>query len=411
VADFDLPKQAIRLIEEVRELEARAAAARASIAKDLDELEQIDGSKRNEVGGRERNLDLRAEALDATERSLDEKREAADNYRKQVESEAARDKAVADALMSDSLSGFALIGDAWADYQQALAEAEAVELETKTRPAMTAAEKLRDKGRRLAEATRRAKAAEWTVALYEHHLPWITELRDQAEQAAYVEAAESAEDGKSRSVDPAARWLTKEEFAGLSEAERNQRALDRYLKSRKSPWQLGRDYERYVGYLREQAGFAVTYQGIEKGFEDLGRDVLAERDGLIEVIQCKRWAQAKTIHEKHVFQLYGTVVLARLENPDKEVSGTFTTTTELSPKARLVAKYLRIKIEERFPLSDYPRIKCNIGRRGGERIYHLPFDQQYDTTVIEPERDELYVVTVAEAEARGFRRAWRWRGK
>ena len=51
----------------------------------------------------------------------------------------------------------------------------------------------------------------------------------------------------------------------------------------------------------------------------------------------KRWAQAKTIHEKHVFQLYGTVVLARLENPGEKVSGTFTTTTKLSEKAREVA--------------------------------------------------------------------------
>lgn len=190
-----------------------------------------------------------------------------------------------------------------------------------------------------------------------------------------------------------------------------QRALDRYLKSRKSPWQLGRDYERYVGYLREQTGFVVAYQGIEEGLEDLGRDLLAERDGSIEVIQCRRWAQAKTIHEKHVFQLYGTMVLARLGNPGHEVTGTFTTTTQLSPKAREVADYPGIKIEERFPLGDYPGIKCNIARRGGERIYHLPFDQQYDTTVIESDRGEFYVSTVAEAEAQGFRRAWRWGGR
>lgn len=57
--------------------------------------------------------------------------------------------------------------------------------------------------------------------------------------------------------------------------ERNQLALDRYLRSRKNPWQLGRDYERYVGYLREQDGWNVNYQRIFRGFEDLGR-VLAE---------------------------------------------------------------------------------------------------------------------------------------
>ena len=130
------------------------------------------------------------------------------------------------------------------------------------------------------------------------------------------------------------------------------------------------------------------------------------------MIQCKRWAREKTIHEKHIFQLYGTMVLARLESPGTEVRGTFTTTTHLSAKARAVADYLEIQVEEGLRLDEYPRIKCNVGRIGqsaGERIYHLPFDQQYDATVIEPERGERYVRTVAEAEELGFRRAWRWR--
>jgi hypothetical protein len=262
----------------------------------------------------------------------------------------------------------------------------------------------------LADATRRAKAAEWTVALYEYHLPWINELLEAPELESYTEERDGDRATGGRLEDPAARFLSKEEYAALSDAERNQRALDRYLKSRKSPWQLGRDYERYVGYLREREGFAVTYHGIAKGLEDLGRDVLAERDGAIEVIQCKRWARSKTIHEKHVFQLFGTVTLARLENPGREVSGTFATTTKLSRKAREVAQHLGIKVEEGFALADYPRIKCNIGRRDEGRIYHLPFDQQYDTTVIEPERGERYAATVAEAEAEGFRRAWRWKG-
>jgi hypothetical protein len=104
------------------------------------------------------------------------------------------------------------------------------------------------------------------------------------------------------------------------------------------------------------------------------------------------------------------MILARLESPGKEVNGTFTTTTSLSPKAREVASHLGIVVEEEFPLADYPRVKCNIARRDEERIYHLPFDQQYDSTVIEPERGERYVSTVAEAEELGFRRAWRWRG-
>ena len=104
--------------------------------------------------------------------------------------------------------------------------------------------------------------------------------------------------------------------------------------------------------------------------------MLAEKDGVIEVIQCKRRALHKEIHEKHIFQLFGTMVAARIENPDKQVVATFTTTTKLSERAREFARVLGIRVDESFPLADYPHIKCNVARRTGERIYHhLLFDQ------------------------------------
>ena len=71
---------------------------------------------------------------------------------------------------------------------------------------------------------------------------------------------------------------------------------------------------------------------------------------------------------------------------------------------------LGVKLIDDCPLRRYPIIKCNVSLRDGEKIYHLPFDQQYDRTLIEY-KDECYVETVAEAEALGFRRAFRWRGR
>ena len=52
-------------------------------------------------------------------------------------------------------------------------------------------------------------------------------------------------------------------------------------------------------------------------------------------------------------------------------------------------------------------IKCNINQTTKMRIYHLPFDQQYDRTKIVPASGEFYAATTAEAEGNGFRRAWR----
>jgi Restriction endonuclease len=282
----------------------------------------------------------------------------------------------------------------------------------KAHPAPFAAAEVRSVGKEAAGVRRELKRAEWVLRLYEWHFPWLTELRDLEEERSFVVVgggdAAIGESDDGQPPDPAQHWLSEEEFRALPEVERNQRALDRYLRSPKAPWQLGRDYERYIGYLRERDGARVTYQGIFAGLEDLGRDLLAERDGLLEVIQCKRWAKHKTIHEKHVFQLFGTVVAARIEYPDRNVTGTFVTTTMLSERAHEFARQLDVKVEEGIPLGDYPRIKCNVGP-GGERIYHLPFDQQYDTTVITPERGETWVATAAEAEALGFLRAWRWR--
>jgi hypothetical protein len=351
----------------------------------------------------------RVTELEATARRSQERVEQALARLEAAASELERDRASFEAMVSHPAEGFELVASAWADYERARAQQEAAQLLLKPHSARSAAEAIQAKGKELAEARRRATLFEYIVALYERHFPWLEELRDQELESAFISEAPQGEDEENR--DPARHWLRREEWSRLSTADRNQLALDRYLRSKKSAWQLGRDYERYIGYLREREGCEVTYYGIQMRFADLGRDVLAEKDEVIEVIQCKRWAQHKTIHEPYVFQLYGTMVLAGLENPTKEVTGTFTTTTSLSDLARRVANHLGIKVEENFPLEDYPRIKCNVARGTAERIYHLPFDQQYDSVLIEPDRGEFYAATVAEAEEAGFRRAWRWRGE
>jgi hypothetical protein len=388
MTDYELPAEAEALIQRVASLEAQASSYKQTFERDLVRIRA--------------GIDAEAKRLAAEQRK--QERELA-----RLGGEIEADRQALEALIENRVRGFEFIARAWADYERARADTQAHALRSKSHPAFAAADAVRDVGRERAEGIKRAKLAEWIVELYEWHFPWLAELRDLTEEEAYL-SEERTKRERTQDDDPVAAWLSDQEFRDLSVSERNQRALDRYLRSRKTPWQLGRDYERYVGYLREQTGHRVTYQGIFLGLEDLGRDVLAEKGTTSEIIQCKRWSQRKTIHEKHVFQLFGTVVLARLEHPDKTVSGTFTTTTSLSPKAREVAGYLDIRVEDRVPLADYPRVKCNISRLRDERIYHLPFDQQYDRTVIDPELGERYVSTVAEAEELGFRRAWRWKG-
>ena len=243
------------------------------------------------------------------------------------------------------------------------------------------------------------------LASYEEYFPQLLDYRELIldEAAKFVEG-ETFDD-----IDPVRLYLSDEEYAGLSPSERNQHALDRYKSRHKTDWEIGRWYERQVGWLLETKGWKVTYEGALRGFADFGRDLIAERQGEFEIVQCKNWSSTKVIREKHIFQLFGTAVQFRLgrDLQRDNVRAVFCTTTALSPEASAVAAELSVEVRYE-PLSDYPMVKCNVAA-DGERIYHLPFDQMYDRAVIGNAPGELYAATVAEAEAHGFRRAYRWR--
>lgn len=208
-------------------------------------------------------------------------------------------------------------------------------------------------------------------------------------------------------------YLTSAEYTSLSSTARNQLALDRYVAShQKTTWQIGRDYELYVGYRYSQKGYSIDYFGAYNGLEDLGRDLIAKKGNLTLIIQCKYWSAKKEIHEKHINQLYGTMACYCFENnlAPSSVQGILVTNITVSDTARKFANYLGIKLVENYALGNFPRIKCNINsKEHGEltKIYHLPFDQQYDSCKID-QPGEFMAMTVDEAEAAGFRRAYRW---
>ena len=215
-------------------------------------------------------------------------------------------------------------------------------------------------------------------------------------------------------VDPVRGYLSKEEWDTLSNTEKNQLALDRYIKAHKSKWQIGRDYELAVAYEYEQHGYEVDRFGSYMQLEDHGRDLIAKRNGKIQIIQCKYWSNTKTIHEKHLFQLFGSVISYCVENnvSPENVKGVFVTNIKLSPFAEKVAKHLNLHVSQNHPFREFPRIKCNVGKNewGGKTyIYHLPMDAQYDRVKI-CNKGEFYAFTVKEAEDAGFRRTYKWHG-
>ena len=354
---------------------------------------------------------------EADERERTAKREADEREIRELRELCHQERETLDIAVREKTQGFPWFAKALSSYSVIRQLEEAERLDEKSHPAPRAADKVREiaKARRAIEEKLRISRAmmEYWMCLF----PFLEDflgsdvneelLRRIIEQ----DVEQPVHDVSELNVDPVILLLRlpREEYERLSSVERNQLALDKWRNRSKSKWQVGRNYERYIGYLYECDGFRVSYQGILEGYEDLGRDLIATKRSETQVIQCKRWAQHKLIHEKHVNQLFGTAVKYIIEHPGEEVSGVLYVTNRLSETAMEFARHLHITVFEDFPYDDhYPLIKCNISRSTGEKIYHLPFDQQYDRTVIEPRRGECYVATVAEAEERGFRRAWRW---
>lgn len=333
-------------------------------------------------------------------------------------------------LAKQKSEGFPWLAQAYADYLHLQDLQKARFLEVKSPPAIVAAEQVREIASRRRTAEQLYRVREYQLKYYESLFPWLVDFKGEDIDDLIIQIVEKSERGSEdleEPDDPVKKWVSPAEYQNLPTVERNQRALDRYWQKKKSKWEIGRDYERYIGYLYEKSGFSVYYQGIIAGFEDLGRDLIAVQRDNTEIVQCKRWSQERTIHEKHVFQLFGTSIEYWLKNTDnkkpfqpslfpellrqEKIKPVLITSTTLSEKAKEFATVLHVQVLENFPLQHYPSIKCNVSRRTGEKIYHLPFDQQYDRVLIEEERNECYVETVAEAERLGFRRAFRWRGE
>lgn len=303
-------------------------------------------------------------------------------------------------LLEEKAQTYPWIATLFSQYQKERDDYEASLLSRRATTSREIVKVLKDQN---AELKYRSSIAENQILLYESLFPWLEEFKTSDIDSAveYIRSTNKGDD-----YDSVRNWLSPEEYVRLSTSEKNQLALERYLNRHKSDWEIGIEYERFVGYQYEIKGYRVKYSGATEGTKDMGRDLICEKNGLYLVVQCKRWSDKKTIHEKHIFQLFGSTMQIKYENPDKVYHSLFVTSTKLSDLAKLCAQQLEIQVVENYLYKDYPRIKCNIGR-DGEKIYHLPFDQQYDRVVIDFSKGERYAMTVKEAESYGFRRAFK----
>lgn len=246
---------------------------------------------------------------------------------------------------------------------------------------------------------------------------------DDEESLLQLDAFESFEDLQNQ-TDRAVDYVSKEEWNSMSKVQRYQMALDRYNNYPKSNLTIGLEYEMAVDYwLRIYRKFKTYPFGSLNGIHDLGRDIIAQKtiDNKLYtyIIQCKLRGKKKdsneykSIHENVVCQIYGTALVYQASHSSEIVIPTICTNVELSDTASEFAKYLHVFViytpkdwKSRVEYN-YPQIKCNINQSTREKIYHLPFDQQYWRTLIDENLGECFVRTVQAAEDLGFRRAMR----
>ena len=303
-------------------------------------------------------------------------------------------------IRKDLKKSFSHIGEFISDVKLFEYELASKYLDTKSHPAHKKAKDVRELKQKTKEYIK-----EYKLMRYEYDMLFslFPELENYLEYYS-AEKSETIEEVK-ENYDYVQSWISKDEYSSLDENTRNQLALDRYIESRKkSKWAIGRDYEMFIGHEYEQKGYKVTYTGITDRLEDKGRDLIAQKDNEILIIQCKNWSKYKEIHENHICQLFGTTVQYNIENNLLfKATPVFITSATLSETALKFAEYLGVQVIQNKKLEEFPRIKCNINNK--EKIYHLPFDQQYDRTIIGDQKGEFFAWTVQEAVNKGFRRA------
>lgn len=314
------------------------------------------------------------------------------------------------------LSGRKWLAKFMAEADKVNDDAIADRLRDKKRPAYKAAEEVAEARSERRQYKERVKFLEYELLSLKEYFPFLEEYEEVILDESIPLGNGANNLNALEDSDPVLRFVGKSEYEKLTPVQRNQLALERYLNGTLAPAAIGRLYERYLGQLYEKDGWTVEYYGIVKGLEDLGRDLICSKGNEVKIVQAKCWSKQKTIHEKHIFQLFGTTQMYLMDRSTTDlfappVTARFTTTTSLSPVAKKAAEWLKIEVEENVALrKDFPMIKCNINQTTLEKIYHMPFDQQYDRTKILVSLGEMYVATAAEAEKRGFRRAFRFSG-
>lgn len=124
----------------------------------------------------------------------------------------------------------------------------------KSNPAWKAAETVSHLAAKRREMAYELKRLQYQVASYEEYFPFLVDYRDAIlDELVDLRCGDTEE---LENIDPALGlgYISNDEYKTLSNTEKFQLALDRYWLKKKSNLEIGRLYERYIGYLYEIDG-------------------------------------------------------------------------------------------------------------------------------------------------------------
>lgn len=234
----------VRKIEELiagreelrREIERRERA----VAEQKEMLNREVGLIAEERVEMERIAKQREESV---KRTVEEERTKLDEIMKQRESEILR-------IVEESKKGNPWLAEAFADYFEFQDLRIAEHLSSKLHPALRAADQVREIARARHEAEKKWRRACYLFRYWQDLLPHLFDFEgetidDMIATTLNLPEEEEIEEG----VDPAVYWQGDAVKENLTHKQRLQNALDNWRRYRKkSNWQIGKDYERYVAW-------------------------------------------------------------------------------------------------------------------------------------------------------------------
>ena len=164
-----------------------------------------------------------------------------------------------------STKPFNIVAKMYSDWCTSVFDKEKSYLQYKSRPAYKAADVVSNLKVETRDALKKYKEMQYKYLFLLDAFPELKRYVDDEEALNHLSDYKDYNEFKSER-DEVLDWISPNEYQKMSENERNQLALDRYKRAKKSDWQIGMQYEMYIGYWLWEKGYHVVQYGIEHGF-------------------------------------------------------------------------------------------------------------------------------------------------